>query len=612
MKELKLKLNHNYKSFETLFSTSISGDLVILSGVNGSGKSQILNIIYGQEGKDFRKKIQSEVSLDDQLVKTTQIDIRSFKDNTFIPELTPSTSQSFINSTSQAWYAYTRDRLNIGAEQNFQFIESCIIARKILIDFFGNDIYESGKIREDEFKSKLLEKDFIWREGDKFTNSIGEIFFNHALKVSEIMKNVGRSNYRYSMLEKAPWVILNELFERLKFEYRFKKDYLILGVEMNEQPKLFPLDINNNINVNEGRILADLSDGEKTIISLCFASLIGNKFSEKKLLLLDELDSVLNPSLVEMFFAVIDEFFIKKGIMVIMATHSSSTISLSPSYTKFYEVFKPNQSGVRLLEVSKEQYSELLVANKNFYERISNQVDRIKELEKIINSNVEILIVTEGKTDWKYLISALKYFHSKDKFLELKECYFYRFGSRKDLDLEICGTTHVNELSDSKLKNYLNSLKNSREIDNSNSKVRIGVFDSDTNIALVNDEQKNIYSLKIEPDGISTEFLFSDDEIKNNINGKRLFIGDEFDSRTKKHKIENYNLGGDSNNLNKAGKRTIIETDVYNNESFNIAIPKEIFANAIYNGEITVSEESWEKFEHIFIFISSIINKQKL
>jgi hypothetical protein len=101
--------------------------------------------------------------------------------------------------------------------------------------------------------------------------------------------------------------------------------------------------------------------------------------------------------------------------------------------------------------------------------------------------------------------------------------------------------------------------------------------------------------------------LFKDEEIKTIINGKRLFIGDEFDSRSKRHKTENYNLGGESSNINKAGKRTIIETDVYNNKIENVAISKEKFAQEIYNEKIEICEESWNNFVQVFDFITSIL-----
>jgi hypothetical protein len=39
----------------------------------------------------------------------------------------------------------------------------------------------------------------------------------------------------------------------------------------------------------------------------------------------------------------------------------------------------------------------------------------------------------------------------------------------------------------------------------------------------------------------------------------------------------------------------------------NIALPKELFAQAVYNGEVEISETSWEAFRHIFERINEII-----
>jgi predicted ATPase len=417
------------------------------------------------------------------------------------------------------------------------------------------------------------------------------------------MKNVGRSNFDSDKFEIAPWTKLNNLFAKLKLEYRFKSNYEIFGVEITEQPKLFALQSDGTLDENNWRNLFDLSDGEKAIISLCFASLSGSNLTVKKLLLLDEYDAVLNPSLVQIFFTVIKDFFVDKGVLVIMATHSPATISLAPEYAKYYEIFKPNQDGSRILEVSKDDYAELRIANKSFYDKIENQSKRIKELEGTIQSDEDVLIITEGKTDWKYILSALRYFHSKDEFSEIEERFFYKFGSEDDVANSVCDTEYFNDLSDSKLKNFLQSSLDTRKIDSQNiSQIRIGIFDSDNkDIKVVIDELRGIYSFKIDPLDISTEFLFLDEEIKTLVDDRRLYIGDEFHERSKRHIADtSLTLGDGSQNTNKAGKRTIIESGVYDSIHQNIALSKEKFAQAIYENKVTISEGSWEKFRHIF------------
>ncbi|AFJ44167.1 hypothetical protein [Francisella orientalis] len=138
----------------------------------------------------------------------------------------------------------------------------------------------------------------------------------------------------------------------------------------------------------------------------------------------------------------------------------------------------------------------------------------------------------------------------------------------------------------------------------------IGIFDSDNeNIKLVSKENYNVYSFKIDPANISTELLFSDDEIKTVLDGKRLFIGSEFDSTSKYHLIENFHIGGKAHT--KASNRIIIDKDIYKGN--NIAcISKECFAQAIYNGQIQISDASWENFRHIFEKISEIIDSNQV
>lgn len=613
MKKINIKLNEKFKSFDTNFETELEGDLIILSGVNGSGKSQFMNIINGKgdiNPTTGRKiEIPNEVTIDDIPITYKNIEFKSFKDNINIPEIIKSSS-AVINSSVEQAYQYYKN-YGLSSLHNPQFKD---ISEK-LVNLLGGLYHpERRDIPEDIFKNIIRDNKFIWKSDDQFTDFIGNLFYIHSTEIADGQQNAGKIDgpaFDPLTLGTAPWTELNDLFKILKIDYRFKDNYEVKFAELIETPLLFQIDSEYKIIETESRQLMDLSDGEKTIISLCFTSLQKIEKAEKKLLLLDEFDAVLNPSLIESFFIVIERYFISKGIPVILTTHSHATISLAPEYASYYEVFKPRDNSSRILEANKEDYSELRKVNKRFYDKIDNQAERIKELETKIESNEDILIVTEGKTDWKYILKALQYFHSRHEFTEITENYFYRFGSENDFNEKICGTSEINELSDSKLKNHLSSLVEVRNIGSHNLQIRIGIFDSDTNTQLVNVEQKNVYSFKIEPDGISTEFLFSDDEIKTHIDGRRLFIGEEFDGKTKRHLLDpTLNIGGDNSNTNKAGKRVIIESGVYNNNAENIALSKENFAQEIFNEKINICDDSWEKFRHIFIKISACLAKK--
>jgi len=239
------------------------------------------------------------------------------------------------------------------------------------------------------------------------------------------------------------------------------------------------------------------------------------------------------------------------------------------------------------------------------YENLKLKIS-IQELNKIKKP----LIISEGKTDWKHFISALRYFHNNKEFELIREDWFLKFGLESDVKNSICGTNFILECCVSELNSILKSFLNSSRFDNvKSSNKKIGIFDSDEKSAnIFSDEKSQTFSIKIEPENISTEMLYSDEEIKTIVNGKRLFLGDEFDKKTKRHFIEkDLSLGGDNSSLNKAGIRKIIDNYVYNSNGDNMALTKEIFAQKVFIGEINISNESWENFRHIFNKLNNIL-----
>mgnify|MGYP005862276497 CR=1 FL=1 len=270
---------------------------------------------------------------------------------------------------------------------------------------------------------------------------------------------------------------------------------------------------------------------------------------------------------------------------------------------------------------------EIIVSDNDKINPIVNDLRELlayeDEKEKIVKENIhlksellkldetqKVIIITEGKTDWKYFLTALNYFHSIGEYLEIKNQYFLRFGSEKDVVNNVCGTKIELSNSVTQLNKFLESFITSEKIHRKQKPIiKIGIFDSDDKKAkIINNKKTNTFSLKIEPENISTELLFSDITIKTVINGKRLFIGEEFDHRTKRH-LENtsLNLGGDNNNLNKASKRVIIDSNVFDENGNDLTLSKEHFANYIFKNEIDVSENEWNNFRHVFDRLTLLI-----
>ena len=80
MKKLELRLSQDYKSFPNGFNTVLKGELVILSGVNGSGKTQLFDIIRGFHSGNRANVINHNLQIDGVMITSDQITHRSIRD----------------------------------------------------------------------------------------------------------------------------------------------------------------------------------------------------------------------------------------------------------------------------------------------------------------------------------------------------------------------------------------------------------------------------------------------------------------------------------------------------------------------------------------------------
>lgn len=354
------------------------------------------------------KTLKSTITINDTVLNLEEIFKRTFKDNIKIDDTELPAPVNSLWNKEQAWNHYNKTSWhNKDNYEKSKFITKNCLKTKGYTEGDSN----SRRISKEEFFS-ALDDNFEWKEDDLFGNQIGKLFYDFASKRHDEKARLGClqggfDNERY--IENAPWTILNNLFEKLKFNYRFKKDYEFETPNLKEIPLIYSILENGNIDENSPRQLKDLSDGEKSIISLTFALINEETRPIEKLLLLDEFDNTLNPSLIKALFIVLEEYFIKKGTMVIISTHSPVTISLAPEYAKHYELFKQDNDSPKIISVNKDEYSELEIANKAFYEKIENQEERIKLLEKNIEElKAEKIVFVEDTYTQIYKVAWLK------------------------------------------------------------------------------------------------------------------------------------------------------------------------------------------------------------
>ena len=111
MKKINIELKQKYKQFNNNYNIELQGDLVIISGVNGSGKTQLMDVISQSSlfnnnvsRLDLKKyKINSEIKIDGEIINNLFISRRSFKDNISIANtVLPETKNSLWNK-DEAW-----------------------------------------------------------------------------------------------------------------------------------------------------------------------------------------------------------------------------------------------------------------------------------------------------------------------------------------------------------------------------------------------------------------------------------------------------------------------------------------------------------------------------
>ena len=282
-------------------------------------------------------------------------------------------------------------------KQHKLFAKIVADAKKTDIDDLNiEDIYEYYPIHDglediDVFAqnfSKLFKKYHVRKEENGYKEWKGQI--NKKIKFlseSQFLKRYGE----------APWDFVNKIIKEARL------DYHINSPENLDLDAPFEFKLVNEINDAEVSF-TDLSGGEKVLMSLAL-SLYNSSFDMEfpQVLLMDEPDAPLHPSMTKQFLEVIENVFVKgKNVKVIITTHSPSTVALAPEASLFQmnktepRIVKTNKdkaisiltSGVPSLSITYENRRQVFVESKYdviFYEKIYQKIKHKLEEEISIN-----------------------------------------------------------------------------------------------------------------------------------------------------------------------------------------------------------------------------------
>ena len=252
---------------------------------------------------------------------------------------------------------------------------------------------------------ELDQSDFLraaHHEGKTIANTLSEAFtrykvdqYSWAHSESEISGrgDVATLMKAYRANHKPPWEILREILSYMReevgddlFNFEFSDpEHDQLSHATHTQYSF--LTTMTNSSTGESYDLDTLSSGESILMCLCliwFDQDLGR--DRPDLILLDELDALLHPSMASALIACLKRLFVANGTRVVMATHCASTVATLADD----EIFRLTRRAghVELRPVSRSEAVE----------ELSDGIATLDMGLRIATSNsAEVTIVSEGK-----------------------------------------------------------------------------------------------------------------------------------------------------------------------------------------------------------------------
>ena len=389
----------NYKSIKSLKWVDIP-DFVVVTGKNGSGKTQLLELIHYELGSEQQHKNNILRNPADPF-HGVQLKVDNFscsnKEVIYLPATWSLSNLGGINATSFTNTINTLHTHIIGTSKNAAYTELAqIVSEKIN--------KPATAITTQDVQQNLPLDHFDYINRIQLHEGLNEIFLGYHLKSAELRD----AGYTPQEIEKqlgtAPWETINELLNSAEFPYEVTR------------PKGYMGDFNFQLTSRKDPSLlinfSDLSSGEKILISLgIWMFNTGQTKRLPKLLLLDEPDAHLHPSVVKDFINVIEKTLVKKhGVKVIITTHSPTTVSFAPEYS-LYEMSKdiPQISPLESKEYGIDLLTEGLVVVKanNKYVLVEDQDDAnyynnifsILKNRGRVNPNIGVIFIPSSNKD---------------------------------------------------------------------------------------------------------------------------------------------------------------------------------------------------------------------
>lgn len=405
---MKLTCNQQCDSIAPFGTIEDLPDFMILTGRNGSGKTQLLKAI--ESGKitinngnlhsvyfnyqDF--KIETEQQINNQQLQQlaqqswslfsvknshpqkqhlTQIFQQYFnqaKLNEHIEEIKSLEKERMPlcdtieklekdSELSKKWNSYLSNVKRLILQQRQTLKDRRIDA---IFDIFQKTPKPIHLLTQEEY-IQLYDPSY---EGGNFLSSkLAADFLSYLRSKFKYIYNYGDGKLKanveaeYETKHLPPWRILDEILSDFENFDSINHLYSDLTLDQYSAPTFnYPLPAVNVKNVDNPVPFNKLSSGEQVLLSLAITIYNASKhLIRPDVLLLDEIDATLHPSMIRTLLDTLNRVFVSEGTTVILATHSPSTVALAEE-SSIAVIHKDPEEINRLGKISHSSQNEAL------------------------------------------------------------------------------------------------------------------------------------------------------------------------------------------------------------------------------------------------------------
>ena len=436
-------------------------DFTLLTGLNGAGKSQlILALLHGHVAidnilKDNIVVFQSSLFGLDNEMPVKLLDLQTEKSNVFLAMRQELGNRKGNPLIIQNW----KDICEIASKSNTSFYDLLegdfkdLPDRNVFIhyrDYASNIKYFLEDLNH-SIGGVIIAKPIILRICKKIKKPLEDLsreefddlyapisyknnfLINSLTKVfSDYWEKWELNSYRTFLNEKdkknypvlsevefrnkygeKPWETINSIIETFG-----SLQYHINSPEGIERGFEYTLKLISNDNPVVEIQFDALSSGERIMMGLVatlYKSKVDTNFPE--ILLLDEIDSSLHPSMAQGLLKVIQKDLVtQKKLKVILVSHSPSTVALAPEDS----IYIMNRVGLnRLIKSSKKEALNILTEG---FASLTEAESNLQVSYNIRKASKYVLL-TEGITDRIILEGAWKALESTESHFDIQDCF---------------------------------------------------------------------------------------------------------------------------------------------------------------------------------------------